>query len=78
MNFKVAAGFGHYLPNVTPSIAGVELAIGVEDTVADLLDTAGFPGDVSVIIFINGKLANKRSPLRAGDTIFLAQTIAGG
>ena len=78
VTFRISAGFSHYVSNAAQFIAGIDCAIRADDTVADLLDTISFPGEMAMIVFVNGRLADKQSRLKDGDTIFLAQTIAGG
>jgi sulfur carrier protein ThiS len=78
VTFKIAAGFGHYLPDASRLIAGMSCATGPGDTVADLLGAVGFPRETAMLVFVNGRLADIRYRLNDGDAIFLAQTIAGG
>jgi hypothetical protein len=78
VTFKIAAGFGRYVPKVKHFIAGVACTIKPGNTVADMLKSADFPLDIAMLVFVNGRLADKHMVLNDRDTVFLAQTIAGG
>lgn len=75
---RIAAGYRHYVSGIAHLIDGVECEIDPGATVSDLLDAAGFPPNVTMIVFVNGGLANKDTFLKDGDEVFLAQPTVGG
>lgn len=75
---KIAAGYRHYVQGIEHLVEGSEYEIDSDATVSNLLDKAGFPIDVTMIVFVNGSLTNKDRPLNDGDEVFLAQPTVGG
>ena len=79
VSIKAAAALGHYVGDLDKQlVVGKECDIEGDSTVAGLLQSMGFPEEVRLQIFINGRLAETGCRLREGDQIFLGLLMAGG
>ncbi len=59
-------------------MASVEVDVGSGQTVGEVLDELGVPADQTRIIFINGRAAERSSPLSGGDRLGAFPAIGGG
>ncbi len=58
--------------------ASVEFDVDSGQTVGEVLDELGVPADQTRIIFINGRAAERSSPLSGGDRLGAFPAIGGG
>lgn len=78
VTFKISPDFNRYLPAMSHLTAEMECPVKLGDTVADLLDAVGFPQEVAVIVFLNGKRVSKEMPMNDNDSVFLQVVMGGG
>ena len=75
---KIYAYLRYYLPTPDEFSQDEEWDVPEKTTIAKVLEKLNLPGEIRIIVLLNGRSADQETALNEGDIVHILPLIAGG